>query len=87
MLKFLYESVEAFYGDGKFSNNRINFLYVLNDVGEKMSSRSYFPEHYSNVTCVVHKLSKDIIFLKGEQMQHTKFSLLLPKIKDFITGQ
>ncbi|XP_048767912.2 uncharacterized protein LOC125674710 isoform X2 [Ostrea edulis] len=86
MLKFLYESVKTVYGEGEFLNNRTNFLYVLNDVADKMSDGAYFGKDYKNVTCVVHKLSKDIIFSQGEKMQHSKFSKVLQKIKGAITG-
>ncbi|XP_056016405.1 uncharacterized protein LOC125674712 isoform X2 [Ostrea edulis] len=86
MLQFLYDSVKTVYGEGRFVNNRTNFLHVLNDVAYKMSSLTYFPQGYKNVTCVAHKLSKDIIFSKGEKMQHSKFSLVLQRLTEVITG-
>ncbi|XP_061177099.1 uncharacterized protein LOC133185825 [Saccostrea echinata] len=68
MLKYLHDSVINEYGEGRLLNNRTNFLYILNDVAAKMSSAIFCDGKYKNVTCVVHKLSKDIVFSKGENM-------------------
>ncbi|XP_062566757.1 uncharacterized protein LOC134229067 isoform X2 [Saccostrea cucullata] len=68
MLKYLHDSVIKQYGEGQLLNNRNNFLYIVNDVAAKMSSTDFYDGTYKNVTCVVHKLSKDIIFSKGENM-------------------
>ncbi|XP_062597024.1 caspase-10-like isoform X2 [Saccostrea cucullata] len=69
LLKNLYQSVEHFYGNGKLENNDTNFLEVLRHVTELMTSRTYFgAKKYTNVPCIVHKLSKDIVFTSGEKM-------------------
>ncbi|XP_061176802.1 uncharacterized protein LOC133185525 isoform X2 [Saccostrea echinata] len=74
LLKYLYEAVEQFYGNGKLENNKTNFLEVLRHVTEKMTSKTYFgSKQYTNVPCIVHKLSKDIVFTQGETMAHNKF--------------
>ncbi|XP_062619382.1 uncharacterized protein LOC134280950, partial [Saccostrea cucullata] len=74
LLKNLYEAVEQFYGNGKLENNNTNFLDVLRHVAALMTSKTYFGDkEYTNVPCIVHKLSKDIIFTQGMSMAHTKF--------------
>ncbi|XP_061177002.1 caspase-1-like [Saccostrea echinata] len=65
---YLHDSVKTEYGEGQLLSNRTNFLYILNDVAAKMSSTVFCDGKYKNVTCIVHKLSKDIIFSKGEKM-------------------
>ncbi|XP_062566752.1 uncharacterized protein LOC134229066 [Saccostrea cucullata] len=67
--KYLYDSVITEYNGGRLNKNRTNFLYVLNDVAARMSATDFGEGgKYKNVTCFVHKLSKDIIFSKGEKM-------------------
>ncbi|XP_048765196.2 uncharacterized protein LOC125673006 isoform X2 [Ostrea edulis] len=79
MLKILYESVERYYGHGKLRNNKTNFLEVLRDVTAKMSAKTFFgSKEYTIVPCIVHQLSKDIVFRQGQMMVDSKFSLKLP---------
>ncbi|XP_062601338.1 uncharacterized protein LOC134263050 isoform X2 [Saccostrea cucullata] len=74
LLKNLYEAVEHFYGNGKLENNNTNFLDVLRHVAALMTTKTYFGDkEYTNVPCIVHKLSKDIVFTQGKTMAHTKF--------------
>ncbi|XP_061177371.1 uncharacterized protein LOC133186111 [Saccostrea echinata] len=77
LLSNLYEAVKQFYGNGKLENNETNFLEILRQVTSQMASRTYFGhKEYTVVPCIVHKLTKDIIFTRGKTMAHTKFMKL-----------
>ncbi|XP_062584995.1 uncharacterized protein LOC134246643 [Saccostrea cucullata] len=81
MLQFLYEAVEKFYGNGKLKDNNTDFLEVLREITAVMSSRLFYgKKKYTNVSCTIHKLSKDIIFTQGKNMTDSKFSKKLSNI-------
>ncbi|XP_062575353.1 uncharacterized protein LOC134237268 [Saccostrea cucullata] len=81
MLRFLYEAVEKFYGNGKLKDNNTDFLEVLREITAVMSSRLFYgKKKYTNVPCTIHKLSKDIIFTQGKNMTDSKFSKKLSNI-------
>eukprot|EP00105_Crassostrea_gigas_P042057 XP_019926205.1 PREDICTED: uncharacterized protein LOC105336315 isoform X2 [Crassostrea gigas] len=76
MLRLLYESVEKYYVNGRLTGNHTNFLDVLRDVTTWMSKTKFMgSKEYTIVSCVVHKLRKDVIFTHGKNMSRTKFTI------------
>lgn len=66
MLRLFTESVDAWHK----KSDPTNLMEMLRDVTNKMSEKKFSDgfKIYKNVTCIVHKLKKDVIFNGGNIM-------------------